>query len=120
MSTFNPDPSAFVDDLFEEINREVEGGVEGVQDFIEGQVHGLAVGLLQSMLPALVRANTSIVKVTESANVIAASGVVAFTLATADIGNTVLAGAVADKVKEGISDLHSNNDYARGVNSITW
>jgi hypothetical protein len=120
MSTFNPDPSSWVQDLFDGINREVEAGVEGVQDFIEGHVHEMAVGLLQTMLPALVRANTSIVKVTESTNVIAAGGVVGFTLDTADVSNGVLAGAVADKVKEGISGLRSNSDYARGVNSITW
>ncbi|MGO4533879.1 hypothetical protein [Leifsonia sp. 2MCAF36] len=114
------DPYQFVQDLSDHLNLEVETGEKGVQDWIEGQVHSVAVGLLHSMLPPLVHANTSVVKISESTTVIGAGGVVGFTIGTADVGNTVLAGAVADKVKEGIGELRSDSDYARGVNSITW
>jgi hypothetical protein len=121
MSNFGQaDPQTFVQDLFDALDHEVETGVKGAQDLIEAQVHSAAVGLLDSMLPPLVRANTVAVKVSESTTVIAASEVVGLTLRTADVGNTVLAGAVADTVKQGISDLRSDSDYARGVNGITW
>lgn len=114
------DPYTFVQELFDRLNREMETGVEGVQDWIEAQVHGAAVGLLNSMLPPLVHANTSVVKISESSTMIASGEVVGITLGTADVGNTVLAGMVADKVKQAIVDLRSDQDYARGVNSITW
>lgn len=121
MSPFGFDgPQAFLQDLIDGLDREVQDGVAGVQDWIEGQAHSAAVGLLNTMLPPLVHANIAAVKIGESTTLVAASGVVGFTLGTADVSNTVLAGAVADTVKQGISDLRSDCDYARGVNSITW
>jgi hypothetical protein len=114
------DPESFLENLLDQLNQEVQSGVKGVQDWIEGQIHGVAVGLLHSLLPPLVHGNNAAVKISESTTVVAASGVVEVTLGTADFGNGVLAGAVADKVKQGIGDLRSNNDYARGVNSIAW
>ena len=48
------------------------------------------------------------------------SGIVGFTLTTADVSNDVISGAVAHKVREGIDELRSNSDYAQGVNSIAW
>lgn len=114
------DPETFLQELIDGLDHEVATGVEAVQDWLEGQIHNAAVILLHGMLPALIKTNTSVVKITESASVNTASGLVGFTLETVDLGNTVLAGAVADKVSEGIGTLRSSKDYARGVNSITW
>ncbi|MGO4595113.1 hypothetical protein AB4Z18_14955 [Leifsonia sp. 2TAF2] len=114
------DPESFLENLMDELNQEVQSGVKGAQDWIEGQIHGVAVGLLHSMLPPLVHGNNAAVKTSESTTVVAASGVVDITLGSADFGNGVLAGAVADKVKQGIDGLRHNNDYTRGVNSIAW
>lgn len=118
--TYSNDPFEFVRVFFDAINREVEMGIPGVQELLEGQIHGVAVGLLHSMLPPLVHANIAAVKISESATIIGNSEAVAFALGTADVSNSVIAGAVADKVKDGIDDLRSDGDYARGVNSITW
>ena len=71
------------------------------------------------MLPALVRTNTSIVKISETAAILPAGEVVRCALGSADTTNTVLAGAVADKVKEKVGELQSEQTYARGVESIT-
>jgi sulfite exporter TauE/SafE len=114
------DPQTFLQELIDGLNHEVATGIESVQDWLEGQIHNAAVTLLHGMLPALVKTSTTVVKATESASVNAASGLVGFTLGTVDLSNTVLAGAVADKVAEGIDDLRSSSGYARGVDSIAW
>ena len=118
--TYSNDPFEFVHAFFDAVNREVEMGIPGVQELLEGQIHGVAVGLLHSMLPPLVHANIAAVKISESTSVIGNSGAIALALGTADVSNSVVAGAVADKVRDGIDDLRSDADYARGVNSIAW
>ncbi|WP_158863557.1 hypothetical protein [Leifsonia sp. AG29] len=114
------DPYEFVRDFAAELNREVEAGVLGVQEWIDEQIRGAAIGLLHSMMPALVRANTSIVKISETAAIVPAAEVVGATLGRADVSNTVLAGAVAEKVKGKIRELLSEQTYSRGVESVTW
>jgi hypothetical protein len=114
------DPYAFARDFAEGLNREIEAGVHGVQEWIDEQIRGAAIGLLHSMMPALVRANTSIVKISETAAIVPAAEVVGATLGSADTSNTVLAGAVADKVKAKIDELLAEQTYSRGVESITW
>ena len=114
------DPATFVEELFGAIDREIRGGVSAVQSFIQAQAHSMAVGLLQSMLPALVRANYAGVKVSQTAVVLPAQTGIGVALGAADVGNGVLAGVVADKVKQGIAGLTRRSDYARGVNSIRW
>lgn len=120
MFTIPRDPFAFVEDFTASLDREIHSGVDALQDFIEGQAHTVALGLLHAMLPPLVRANTLAVKATASTQVAMSGAVVGTALGSADLSNTVLSGAVAKKVGEGISELLSDNDYARGVNSITW
>ncbi|MDR6971407.1 hypothetical protein [Leifsonia shinshuensis] len=114
------DPGSFLRELKDRLERDVQTGAEGVQDWIEAQVHGAAVGLLHSLLPSLVRANMAAVKVSESATLLPAAATIDAALATADLSNTALAGAVADTVQSGIRDLRSAKDYTRGVNSIAW
>jgi hypothetical protein len=114
------DPADFVQELFDGLNREVQTGVQEVQDWIEAQIHGAAVQLLDSLMPPIVRAKNAAVKISESAIVVTASTGIGFTLSTADLGNTVLAGAVADTVQRGLSELKTQSDYAQGVNSIAW
>jgi hypothetical protein len=120
MFTIPSDPFAFVQDFTESLDREIHSGAEALQDFIEGQAHTVALGLLHSMLPPLVRANILAVKATASTQVTLSGMAVGAALGSADLSNTVLSGAVAKKVGEGISELLSENDYARGVNSVTW
>lgn len=110
----------FVEELFDGLDREVQNGVKEVQDWIEAQVHGAAVQLLDALLPSMVHASNAAVKVSESAAVMSASAGIGLTLGTADLGNAVLAGAVADTVKRGIDDLKAQSDYSRGVDSIAW
>jgi hypothetical protein len=112
------DPQSFVDELFAHIDRELGSGGEAVQEWIEGQLHGAAVSLLHAMLPAMVRANNVLVKGSGSADIGASRVAVQLSLAAADVGNDVLAGAVAHKVTEGLDRLRADNDYLRGVNSI--
>lgn len=114
------DSADFVQELFDGINREIQTGVSEVQEWIEDQAHGLAVNLLNSVIPPLVHASNAAVKISESAIVMSASGGVGFTLGTADVNNTVLAGAVADTVTRGLGELAGESDYAQGVNSIAW
>lgn len=114
------DPTDFVQELFDGVNRETQTGVHEVQDWIEAQVHGAAVQLLDSLLPPIVHAKNAEVKISESANVLPASTGIGLTLGSADLGNTVLAGAVADTVQRGIDELKAQGDYAQGVNSIAW
>ncbi|HEV7185519.1 MAG TPA: hypothetical protein VGN33_13580 [Leifsonia sp.] len=114
------DPADFVQELFDGINREIQTGVHEVQDWIEAQAHGAAVQLLESLMPPIVRATNAAVKVGESAIVVPASTGVGLTLSTADLGNAVLAGAVADTVQRGLDELKAESDYAEGVNSVTW
>lgn len=120
MFTIPSDPFAFVEDFTASLDREIHSGVDALQDFIEGQAHTVALGLLHSMLPPLVRANVLAVKATASTQVAMSGAVVGTALGSADLSNTVLSGAVAKKVGEGIGELLSDNDYARGVNSIAW
>jgi hypothetical protein len=87
---------------------------------IERLARQAAVGLLNAVLPPIVHTNAGAVKATGWAALTGASGVVGLALTTADVGNSVLAGAVAGKVRQGVEDLTSNNDYAQGVNSIAW
>ena len=114
------DPATFVQELFGGIERELETGVAEVHAWIQAQVHGMAVGLLHSMLPPLVHANYAAVKVSESAVVLPAHGGIRAALGAADTSNGVLAGAVADKVKQGLAELTRRSDYSEGVNSIRW
>lgn len=114
------DPADFVQELFEGVNREMQTGVQEVQDWIEAQVHGAAVQLLDSLLPPIVHAKNTEVKLSESAIVLPASTGIGLTLGSADLGNTVLAGAVADTVQRGIDELKAEGDYAQGVNGIAW
>ncbi|MGH1548062.1 hypothetical protein ACRAWB_02335 [Leifsonia poae] len=114
------DPAMFVEELFGAIDREVRTGVAEVQAWIEAQVHGMAVGLLHSMLPPLVHANNTAVKVSESAVVLPAHAGIHADVGAADTSNGVLAGAVADKVKQGLAELTRRSDYSKGVNSIRW
>ena len=114
------DPADFVQELFDGIDREIRSGVHEVQDWIEAQVHGAAVQLLDSLMPPIVHADRAAVKVSESAIVLPAHTGIGLTLRTADVGNTVLAGAVADTVQRGIGELKAENDYAKGVESIAW
>lgn len=113
-------PADFVRELFDGIDREVQTGVQEVQDWVEAQVHGAAVLLLDGLMPPIVHANNSAVKVSESAIVMPASIGVGLTLGAVDLGNGVLAGAVADTVQRGIDELKKHGDYAVGVNSIAW
>lgn len=112
------DPADFVQELFDGVNREIQTGVNEVNDWIEAQVHGAAVQLLDSLMPPMVHANNAAVKISESATVIPASAGIGLTLGSADLSNTVLAGAVADTVQRGIDELKAQSDYALGVNSI--
>ena len=114
------DPADFVQELFDGVDREIQNGVHEVQDWIEAQVHGAAVQLLDSLMPPIVRANSAAVKISESAIVLPAHTGIGLTLRTADLGNTVLAGAVADTVQRGLDELKAQSDYAMGVNSIAW
>ncbi|MGH1523953.1 hypothetical protein ACRAWC_07900 [Leifsonia sp. L25] len=114
------DPADFLQELFDGLDREMQTGVQEVQDWIEAQVHGAAVQLLDSLMPPIVHANNAAVKISESAIVVPASTGIGVTLGTADLGNTVLAGAVADTVQRGLDELKSQSDYAEGVNSIAW
>ena len=114
------DPADFVQDLFDGINRDVQTGVSDVQHWIDAQLHGVAVHLLNSLLPPIVHADNAAVKLSESAVVMTASAGIGLTLSTADVSNSVLAGAVSDTVKRGIGELTAQHDYARGVNSIAW
>lgn len=113
-------PADFVKELFDGIDREVRTGVHEVEDVIEAHVHGAAVQLLNSLMPPIVHANNTAVKLSESAVVATASSGIGLTLSTADLGNSVLAGAVADTVQRGLSELKTESDYAKGVNSIAW
>ncbi|MFF2773201.1 hypothetical protein ACFVUP_39510 [Streptomyces bacillaris] len=113
-------PADFVQELFDSVDRELRNGVHEVQDWIEAQVHGAAVQLLESLMPPIVRAGNASVKISESAIVLPANTGVGLTLSTADLGNTVLAGAVADTVQRGLDELKAQNDYAEGVNSVAW
>lgn len=113
------DPADFVQELFDGIDREIRSGVHEVQNWIEAQVHGAAVQL-DSLMPPIVHADHAAVKVSESAIVLPAHTGIGLTLRTADVGNTVLAGAVADTVQRGIGELRAENDYANGVDSIAW
>ncbi|MFE4468037.1 hypothetical protein ACFRFH_04390 [Leifsonia sp. NPDC056824] len=114
------DPADFVQELFDGLDREIQSGVQEVQDWIEAQVHGAAVQLLDSLMPPIVHAGNSAVKVSESAIVVSAAAGIGLALGSAEVGNTVLAGAVADTVQRGIGELKAENDYAKGVNSIAW
>jgi hypothetical protein len=114
------DPGSFVQELFGGIERELQTGVSEVQSWIEAQARAAAVGLLHSMLPPLVRADYAAVKVTESAVVLPAHAGVGIALSAADVSNGVLAGAVADKVEQGISVLTRRSEYSKGVTSIRW
>ena len=114
------DPATFVQELFAGIERELQTGTGEVQAWIQAQAHGMAVGLLHSMLPPLVHANYAAVKVTESAIVLPAHAGIHAALGVAEVTNGVLAGAVADKVTHGLTELNRRNDYAEGVNSIRW
>lgn len=121
MSTYGAlDPMSFVQELFGGIERELRGGAGEVQAWIEAQAHSAAVGLLHAMLPPVVRANYSAIKISESAVVLPAHAGIEMALGTADVSNGVLAGAVADKVKQGLTQLTTRNDYSEGVNSIRW
>ncbi|WP_433861752.1 hypothetical protein [Streptomyces sp. L7] len=108
------DPADFLQELFDGLDREMQTGVQEVQDWIEAQVHGAAVQLLDSLMPPIVHANNAAVKISESAIVVPASTGIGVTLGTADLGNTVLAGAVADTVQRGLDELKSQSDYAEG------
>lgn len=114
------DPADFVHELFDGIDREIRTGAHEVQDWIEAQVHGAAVQLLDSLMPPIVRADRAAVKVSESAIMLPAHTGIGLVLSTADLGNTVLAGAVADTVQRGLDELKAERDYAAGVNSIAW
>lgn len=114
------DPADFVQELFDGLDREVQTGVQEVQDWIEALVHGAAVQLLDSLMPPIVHASNTSVKISESAIVMPAETGIGLTLSTADLGNTVLAGAVADTVQRGLDELKAQSDYAQGVNSIAW
>jgi hypothetical protein len=114
------DPADFVQELFDGVNREIQTGVQDVQGWIEAQVHGAAVQLLDSLLPAIVHAKNAEVKISESAIVLPANTGIGVTLGSAYLGNTVLAGAVADTVQRGLDELKAQSDYAEGVNSIAW
>lgn len=114
------DPADFVRDLFARLDREVQTGYQEVSDWIEAQVHGAAVQLLDALVPPIVHTNNTALKISESAIVGSASAGVWFTLNTADLSNTVLAGAVADTVRRGVGELQSQSDYGKGVNSLAW
>lgn len=114
------DPTDFVQELFAGVDRELRTGVHEVQDWIEAQAHGAAVQLLESLLPAIIHATNTTVKVSESAIVGPASTGIGFTLGAADLGNTVLAGAVADTAQRGLDELNTHSDYAQGVNTVAW
>jgi hypothetical protein len=114
------DPADFLQELFDGVDRQIQTGVQEVQDWIEAQVHGAAVQLLDSLMPPIVHTGNAAVKISESAIVVPASTGIGLTLGTADLGNTVLAGAVADTVQRGLDELKAQSDYARGVNSIAW
>ncbi|MEV8214339.1 hypothetical protein [Leifsonia sp. NPDC077715] len=114
------DPATFVQELFGGIERELQTGAGEVQAWIQAQVHGVAVGLLHSMLPPLVHANYVAVKVSESTTVLPAHAGIHTALGAADVSNGVLAGAVGDKVKQGLTELTRRSDYSEGVNSIRW
>ncbi|GAB3576251.1 hypothetical protein GCM10027406_09050 [Leifsonia lichenia] len=113
-------PADFVRELFDGLDREVQTGVQEVQDWIEAQVHGAAVQLLDSLMPPIVHADSSGVKISESTTVLSANTGIRFAVGSADLGNEVLAGAVASTVQRGLDELKAQSDYAQGVSSIAW
>ena len=114
------DPARFVEELFGGIERELQTGASEVQAWIQAQAHGMAVGLLHSMLPPLVHANYAAVKVSQSAAVLPAHAGIRAAVSVADVSNGVLAGAVADKVNQGLNELTRRSDYSEGVDGIRW
>lgn len=114
------DPADFVQELFDGLDREIQTGVREVQDWIEAQAHGAAVQLLDAVMPPIVHAGNTAVKASESVIVHSASAGVEFALNSADVGNAVLAGAVAQTVQRGIGEMKTQGDYRRGTDSIAW
>lgn len=106
--------------LHDLLNEAVHMTADEATSEIERLARNAAMDLLNAALPPIVRANTAAVKASSWAALGAASGIVGFTLTTADVSNDVISGAVAHKVREGIDELRSNSDYAQGVNSIAW
>jgi hypothetical protein len=85
---------------------------------IDRLVHDAAVQLLNGILPPMVHAENVVVKTAAWGMVTGHAAAVQANLAGLGMGNTVLAGMVAEKVEEGLAHLAKDNDYARAVNSI--
>ena len=83
-------------------------------------LHRAAVDLLSIALPTIVRAGSVPVQAAALAVISGSAGHIALTLDGAGFTNTVLGGAVAKKVAQGIETLRADSDYAKAVNSIAW
>ena len=110
----------FTNGFFTTLDYEISSGISEVQNWIDAQVHGAAVQLLNSVMPPIIHANNSAVRISEFTILTSASTRIGFTLNTADLGNTTLSGAVANTVQRGLNEVKSEGDYVKGVNSVTW
>lgn len=84
---------------------------------INAEIHRSTLDALNGALPLDVHSRYSAVKERRLAEVTDAARTIFVTLTEAKIDG-VLAGAVAEKVKEGIAELTTHNDYTHGIASI--
>lgn len=108
-----------VADLLDDALRGASDAVETLTHLDE-HLHRAAVELLNVALPTIVRAGSVPAQAAALAVVSASAVRIASTLDGARFSNTVLGGAVAKKVTEGIDAVRAGNDYAKAVNSIAW
>lgn len=112
-------PTYGVDDnpLADAISRHQDA--DALQAALNTELHRATVEMLNSGLPLDVRARNSAVRERHVAAVNEAARYIYVALAQANIDNGVLAGQVAETVKQGMAEIASQNDYTSGIASIT-
>jgi hypothetical protein len=85
---------------------------------IQAEIRRTTLNALNGALPLDVHSRYAAIRERQLAAVEKASLYIHLTLTEAKIDG-VLAGAVGEKVKEGIAELTTHNDYTQGIASIT-
>lgn len=108
-----------LEDLIAGIGNGVAGAADAVREGIDGLIHSAAVGLLHSVLPPMVHVRNAATRAGAWVTVEGLTAEMLLTMTGARVHNSVLAGAVAGKVEQGVNRITAELDYAGGVNSIT-
>jgi predicted DNA-binding protein len=97
------------------------GAPSDFDDFVrwmDAQLRRASQAIIEATLPPDVHQRYGLVKAETMRTIAEAAKTISHTLTTAKMDDHVLAGAVGEKVRAGVAELTSHNDYARAVRGI--